>query len=174
MIDHNIASWNVRGGHSISKLLDIRKLIKENNINLIALSETKLDLKGTLQAHRIIMKDWMLDHNLDHAPYGRLLILWNPRIFCLNRLHSTTKLMHYSVLHIPTQTNFNATFVYAFNNAVSRQSLLFSLPQLDAHIPWICTGDFNCMHHSSHKIGGTPLTLRDITPLSQALLYSIL
>lgn len=106
MFAHNIAVWNIRGGHSTSKLLEIRNLVKENNIQLIGICETKLNLEETLAANDTIMYNWSIDHNIEHAPYGRLFVMWNPRTFTLNKLASSVQYLHYNVLHKPTSTVF--------------------------------------------------------------------
>lgn len=169
---HNIASWNIRGAHKPSKQLEIKNLIKQYDINLLGICETKLDSEATRKAKATIMNNWNVDHNLEFAPYGRIMVIWNPHIFCLNKIIASDQFIHYLCHHIPSNSSFHITFVYAQNHLPRKLLFLQSLHQLEPSTPWICLGDFNAMHETGQKLGGTPLTLRDITPLCQTLIQS--
>lgn len=172
MSEHNIAMWNIRGGHSPFKQLEIKNLIRQYSIQLIGICETKLNYEHTIAAQSIIMRNWVFDHNLEHASYGRILVLWNPKIFTLHKIASSDQYIHYSATNLHTSDCFCINYVYAQNNIYTRQNFLHTLPKISPNVPWLCLGDFNCMHLSYQRSGGAPLSLKDITPLAQAILLS--
>lgn len=171
---HRIAFWNIRGLHLETKQGDIRDFIKNKGVQLICLSETKLDLKLTKPAASFISSGWFYEHNLDNASYGRLLTIWNPAFFQLTKLASSDQFLHFKCTYLPSNSCFLLTSVYAQNGVSLRQVFLDFLPSLNSNEPWIVGGDFNCMYSSSHKSGGCPLTVKEIAPLNQALINSCL
>jgi hypothetical protein len=170
MMYDKIGFWNVRGANSIDKQLEISNLISTHNIQLMAISETKLNHNTTQHAHSIIRHNWSSIHNLSQAPFGRLLILWNPLIYSLSPITVHRQFIHSEILHIPSSTSFILTTVYAVNNATQRQIFLDILPSLQqSNLPWICLGDWNCMQLSSEKSGGSPLSYSQTRPLNKAI-----
>lgn len=57
MID-NIGFWNIRGGHDDAKLYEIKQLISSNNLQLLAIVETKFTLEQSQQASFKINPSW--------------------------------------------------------------------------------------------------------------------
>lgn len=128
MMNNNIAYWNIRGGHLSSKQSEVKKLIKEQKIQLIAISETKLNKTKADLACKNIAPDWSYEENLQSAPYGRILVLWNSDVFKMTKLQEDDKIIHFSAISLPSNTSFLISFVYAKNNLDRRLSFsLFSL-----------------------------------------------
>jgi hypothetical protein len=167
---NNIAFWNIRGANSPSKQFEIRNLLKEKDIQLICISETKLDIQSSVKAVAIIAPSWSSDHNFLEAKYGRLLTLWNPSVFNLSRICASDQFIHYQCTHLPSGLNFLLTSVYAHNSLSLRQIFLDHLPSLNPlSFPWLVGGDFNCMFACDQKFGGCSLSLKDISPLNSAI-----
>jgi endonuclease/exonuclease/phosphatase family metal-dependent hydrolase len=170
---NNIAFWNIRGANLSSKQVDIKNLIFGNNIQIMCISETKLDTQASLKARNLIAPSWLYDDNFLEANHGRLLTLWNPIFFKLSRLNASDQFIHYLCLHLPSNVSFHLTSVYAHNSLSLRQDFLNFLPSLKSDsTPWLIGGDFNSMYASNQKFGGCPLSLKDISPLNSALIQS--
>jgi hypothetical protein len=170
---NNIAFWNIRGANSPSKQIEIRNLLKDRDIHLMCISETKLDIQSTIKASCMIAPSWLYDHNFLESNYGRLLTLWNPSIFKLSRISASDQFIHYQCIHLPTNLNFHLTSVYAHNSLSLRQVFLDNLPSLNPlSSPWLIGGDFNCMFACDQKFGGCSLSLKDISPFNSAICQS--
>jgi len=50
MMIGNIAAWNIRGAHCNVKQKELKNLIKEHNLNMIAMLESKLNADVTKKA----------------------------------------------------------------------------------------------------------------------------
>lgn len=163
-----IGAWNIRGAHLDIKLDQMKMLIREHNLPLLSISETKLNAMLSCRAARYINPSWKFIDNLSHAPYDRFLVVYNPSIYLLSPIISTNQLIHSSILHIPSSTSFYITFIYA-SNSVPQRTLLF-IPHFrqDSH-PWLVLGDFNSFYLAAHKSGGPPLSFRQISPLNLAI-----
>lgn len=166
----SIAAWNIRGAHQDFKLDQIKQLIQLHNLSLISISETKLNSTLSSRAAHYINPAWNYLDNLTFAPYGRILILYNPSIYSLTHILSTNQLIYTRITHIPTSTPFFCTFIYAENSVAHRQHLFNLLPHFrqESH-PWLVVGDFNSSYLSSHKVGGPPLSAAQLSPLNIAL-----
>jgi len=51
---HNIAAWNIKGAHLDTKLKQVKYIIREHNLFLISLFQTKLDVFLTKRASSYI------------------------------------------------------------------------------------------------------------------------
>jgi len=125
---HNIGAWNIRGGHKNCKLDQIKKLISENQLALICLSETKLNLSQSKQASNFINPNWQYITNHSHAEYGRLLILYDPTIFTITPILHDFQFIHTHAFHCPSSTSLYITFIYASNSPSQRETLHNYLP----------------------------------------------
>lgn len=164
------AVWNIRGAHLETKLTEVKNIISKYNLSLIALLETKLNLDLSLKAVQYINPLWKSCHNLLEAPYGRILIIYNPNIFILTPILSRKQFIHSHLTHKPTSKSLYLTIVYAENYARSMLSLHNYLPNLaqNSH-PWIVSGDFNRLLSINDRIGGNAVSLNDISPLNSSI-----
>jgi hypothetical protein len=166
-----IGAWNIRGGHNIIKLDQCKHLIASNNLSILAVLETKLNLPLTLKAAEYINKEWKLIHNLSNSPFGRIMILFNPLHIYLTSLLSTDQMIHCHARDINDNSSYYITFVYAANSANARKTLHAVIPSLRQNThPWLIIGDFNCCLNLSDRVGGNPLTPNEIQPLNSTLM----
>lgn len=167
----NIAAWNIRGAHKPMKQDQIKNLIHDHNLSLLSISETKLNPLLSSKASSYINPSWFFVTNHDPAPYGRLMVIYDPSVFILTPIIIHRQFIHAKVHHIPSKMSLYMTFVYASNISNERQSLLDYLPHFRQNThPWLVIGDFNCCYKSDHKHGGIPLTVADFSPLHNAML----
>lgn len=93
-----IASWNVRGLNSVPTQKGVRSLVKEHNIDIIGLLETKLNDARLRNFVRFRFRGWNQTNNFAIHGAGRILVLWDPSKVTLEPL---------SIL--PQVINFKAT-----------------------------------------------------------------
>lgn len=109
-------------------------------------------------------------HNLSEAPYGRILILYNPSLISLNPVHSFDQLIQCHAHNLHYNTSFYISFIYASNFLMSRLPLLKTIHSLtQSSHPWLILGDFNCCYDSSQRYGGNPSSLTEIRPLKETI-----
>ena len=146
MMLNNIGYWNIRGAHDISKAIEAKFLLSSTHLDLLILCETKLCESLTTQIATKIAPTWNMIHNHVHASYGRLMMIYNPLFLSITNSCTHRQYIHTSLSHIPTNTAFNLTAIYADNNKSQRQQMLDILPTLHiTSIPWLRLGDFNYM-----------------------------
>lgn len=150
------------------KQKEIKNFIDEQNIKMIAILKTKLNASLTQKACKLINPIWSSINNLQEAPYGRILIMWDSTIFTANHISSTSQFIHIHCTHISTATTFYITFVYALNIREARNIVFHDVQQLNTlNLSWLLIEDFNSMYLSHQKYGGVPLALCDILPLNR-------
>lgn len=121
---HNICFWNIRGLNLPSKQSEVKFFIHSKNIQLMCLSETKLDLSLTSKAMSFISPRLEFDHNLADVAFGRLLTLWNPQFYCLTKLSSSDQYIHFKCVYLPSNFVFFLTSVYSHNASSLRLAFL--------------------------------------------------
>lgn len=174
MIDR-IASWNVRGAHIKTKQQEIKRLIEEHSIGILAVLETKLDIDQTQHLAQYINPNWNYADNLQQSPYGRIFLIWNPTRFHINILLCDSQLIHTHITHPHSNIAFLCTFIYAYNSQSERQKMHDIIPSLQTvSMPWFCIGDYNCMHKTTQKSGGNILSITQIAPLNHTITSSSL
>jgi len=141
MIDA-IASWNIRGSNNPSKQSDVKDYIRKQKLGLIAILENKLSIQTIYYAMNNMCPGWSFHHNLEHAPFGRIIVAWNPDLFVVTPLHSDWQCCHYNVYHAQCASSFMCTVVYASNSLHHRLAFLANLHTLQPQrLPWILMGD---------------------------------
>jgi len=166
----NIATWNILGAHHVSKWIQIKEIIAEHKLQLVAILETKLDLHSTMKAAKFIKSKWTLNHNLLESPYGRIMILSNLTSFMLNPILSHKQFIHLHAFHIPSATSMYFTIIYVESHVIARQNLHDYLPHLaqETHL-WILFGDFNYLLNIDDRQGRNPVSLTEISPLNSSI-----
>ncbi|XP_059654268.1 uncharacterized protein LOC132300985 [Cornus florida] len=154
----SFAAWNVRGLNSPEKQTEIRKLINEHSLHLLAILETKIQEANVTAVHMKIAPSWKLFHNYPHSPLGRIWILYNPKVLTVHRMSDGAQHIHCSVTSIDDQKHFYISVVYAYNTALQRRRLwsdMVVLASLMCQSPWSIMGDFNIMRHFRETFGGS-------------------
>lgn len=77
----SLVTWNIRGLNDPNKQSEIKSLIRKKNLSMVNLIETKVSGNNIDQVRRRISASWSLASNINEAPYGRILSLWDPSIF---------------------------------------------------------------------------------------------
>ncbi|XP_074293274.1 uncharacterized protein LOC141620251 [Silene latifolia] len=161
-----LASWNIRGLNDPLKQREVFDFLMLHKVDCCGILETHVKALQASSISKRSLSRFSLVINY-HAHYnGRIWILWNPTVVSLTVLGSSGQFIHYEVVHLASQCMLNCTFIYAFNNASSRQDLWGDLRVISASIssPWACTGDFNVVLSSSERVGGVtypPSVMKD-------------
>ena len=147
----NVLIWNVRGLNDPIKQKEIVSRIRNNNINLVCLLETRIKeskMKAVISRH---FQGWQMLHNYSEgAPNGRIWILWNEAQVDL--VDVMDQCITCSVT-IGFQ-RFNLSVVYASNDGGERKRLwshLLTAQNENAQYPWLTAGDFNVTAHVSES-----------------------
>lgn len=101
---------------------------------------------------------------------GRIWILWNLDVFKVDILHQSAQIIHTWVTHKGLNRSYACSFIYGFNDAVSRKQLWCELKSLSPQIrgPWFVGGDFNCPLNFEDRIG-SKVRLTEIRPFRECV-----
>ncbi|XP_074303276.1 uncharacterized protein LOC141637734 [Silene latifolia] len=115
--------------------------------------------------------DWAICTNNSFHKGGRVWLLWNPKIFQVDMIHTTAQCIHTKVKDMMQGFVFYFTLAYGFNKAAERESLWQDLRNYatTANGPWLVGGDFNSIMRVGERIGGSDVTLAEILPMRKAL-----
>ncbi|KAL0457782.1 UNVERIFIED_CONTAM: hypothetical protein Slati_0405400 [Sesamum latifolium] len=123
-----IGFWNVRGFNRPLKQNGVAHLVKENQLCLLGILETKLTAPAiTKILHRSFL-GWCHTQNFDTVAGGHMLIIWNPAVTDLQPEDISPK-------------SFTAGSMWEKLMKVG-QSLT---------LPWLILGDFNCVKSMAEK-----------------------
>ena len=68
----NLAFWNIRGLNGPLKQKEIRKLIRSNSLDLMAILETKVRENNSESVTNSVCKDWLWVNNYNSSQRGRI------------------------------------------------------------------------------------------------------
>ena len=155
---YQLACWNVRGLNDPSKHVEVRNLIFDNKISCIGLIENKHSLDNIENICKSIWPNWNYVHNGSRDSRSRVLVGWNPNIWDLNVINSSSQFIHVKLVSHDKEVSYNATFVYGSNHIHVRRNLwadILKLASCIQHEPWVVLGDFNAIRYSHEKDGGS-------------------
>ncbi|KAK4438304.1 hypothetical protein Salat_0164700 [Sesamum alatum] len=163
-----IGFWNVRGFNRPLKHNGVAHLIKNNNLCLLGILETKLAASTIPRILHRSFPGWCQANNFDMITGGRILIIWNPAVIDLQSEDISQQVIHCRVTNKSSQLSFYITFTYGLYTVVNRRSMWEKLLELGQHMdmPWLILGDFNCVKSPTEKQLGVPPTwyeLKDFT-----------
>ncbi|XP_074291814.1 uncharacterized protein LOC141618618 [Silene latifolia] len=166
-----ISTWNIRGFNKPVKHLEVLSFIKENNIDVLGLLETRVKKN---KAHRILQSRFRRMNSFTNynAHYnGRIWILWNPVTTSVSIVEEHAQVVHCQVRHFATGRTFHLSVVYGSKNASLRQQLWQSLSDFAVTGgPWVTMGDFNVVRHFTEKISDTPPVFSELAEFNNCLL----
>ncbi|KAF5194053.1 hypothetical protein FRX31_016358 [Thalictrum thalictroides] len=133
--------------------------------------ETRVKEKNKVSVFRNIGLNWPMLENYEDHYNGRIWLLWNPTLFHVVRLCSTSQLLHVQVKVLQSNFCFYATVIYASNDGSCRQLLWDKITSLATTIdcPWIVFGDFNNVLVAEEKEGGELIHPREIMGFQECL-----
>ncbi|KAL7252048.1 hypothetical protein ACSBR1_013825 [Camellia fascicularis] len=150
-----LLSWNIRGLGREIKRRKIRKVLKDEKVDMVFFQETKRDVIS----FDMVRSVWPFDRFefLDVGAIGfagGLLCVWNPAVFSL---HNSCCSRNFIVLAGKINSEFEGVLVnlYAPNNVVKRRDLWDLVIRIRPLFPkpWCIGGDFNEIRCMSERIG---------------------
>ncbi|KAK4380971.1 hypothetical protein Sango_3012900 [Sesamum angolense] len=154
-----IGFWNVRGFNRPLKHNGVAHLIKNNQLCLLGILETKLTTSAIARIINRTFPGWCQTNNFDVIVGGRILIIWNPAVIDLVPEDISPQMIHCRVKNKSSQLSFYISFIYGLYTVVHRRSMWDKLLELGQpmNMPWLILGDFNCVKSATEKqLGATP------------------
>ncbi|XP_074300572.1 uncharacterized protein LOC141631849 [Silene latifolia] len=163
--------WNIRGMNNLNKKHEIRNFIFQNKVGLFGLLETKIKSKNGNNVGNTICQDWAICNNTSLHKGGRILLIWDPKVYEVDVFDVTIQCIHSKVVDKARKTVFWFTVVYGLNQLNERDDLWNSLRRYHGRVdgPWLVGGDFNSVMASDERIGGAPVTSAEIRPMVQTV-----
>lgn len=155
---NKISCWNVRGFNQPFKSKEMKKLIRENNIGLCGIIETRVAKHRVGDTFNKFFRRWDWFSNVESCLKNcRIVVGWDPNSFEVMHLFETDQVIHCLVKQKCSQEHFFCSFVYAANDHIPRRLLWHSLvvfKLLVNDFPWVILGDFNAMLREDESAGG--------------------
>ncbi|KAL9237031.1 hypothetical protein vseg_011621 [Gypsophila vaccaria] len=150
-----IGFWNIRGMNRSRKRKEINIFLKNNEVGLFGLLETKIKNKALLKAVDSF-DSWCISTNNGYHSGGRIWVLWKPLIFRVQFKEYNAQFIHMKIDSLLQRSSFSLTLVNAFNGILEREPLWSSLRRLSLQTqgPWAIAGDFNCVLRPFERVGG--------------------
>lgn len=141
-------------------------LLKEQNLDILGLLETKLDEITLRSILHYKFRGWNQINNFDTHVAGRILVLSNTAIVCLEVLAIFPQVIHFKATCKVSSIPVHLSFIYGLQTIIDRRPLWDNLLDfsLHSHSPWLLLGDFNNALSSLNRHNGadvTPYEIRD-------------
>ena len=119
-----IVACNVRGLTNTSKQDEVKLLISENNLNMCAITKTRLIKNMVKPVCDNVFGRWSWASNSTVSNKGcRIVVGWDSDIIEANLLSSIGQVMHFEVKVISDKRKFFVSFIYGDNEAKDRLGL---------------------------------------------------
>ncbi|KAK4428296.1 hypothetical protein Salat_1129200 [Sesamum alatum] len=148
-----ICFWNVRGFNQPLKHNGVSHLIKNNQLCLLGILETKLVASAIPHILNRSFSEWYQANNFDTIAGGRILIICNPAVIDLQPEDISPQVIHCRVTNKSSQLSFYILFTYGLYSVVNRRSMWEKLIEQGQPLSmsWLIVGDFNCVKSSEEK-----------------------
>lgn len=155
----NIVTWNVRGLNKAYKQKELKVVIKENKIGLLAILEHRVVEKLETKIIQKIAQGWRWISNASSNNKGRTWIIWDPRRIDFVLLTKEIQYIHGVTKIYDLNLSFHFTAVYGLHSIQDRKSMWISLRSITQiqQGPWIIMGDFNTILHQEDRMHGSPV-----------------
>ena len=166
------ASWNIRGFSLPLKHNGVRHLIKEHNIDVLAILEAKISAQKLAWLMNVKFPGWRYANNFDHHVAGRIFVMWNPSKVDLVTLGLSAQVIHCKVSCLISSKTFCLSFVYGLHSIVNRRPLWSDLGDfsLQCTLPWLIMGDFNSILSAGERVNGAEVSSYEISDFHECCL----
>jgi len=169
-----VAAWNIRGFEAEEKKLMVKELIKEENVELLGLVETKQDDISLWHIRKLWGNqnvDWV--HSPANNGAGGILVSWNKEAFKGASSLVTQRWICIFGQFVPKAFTCAVCVVYAPNDQRDRREVWQKLRELKQHltIPMLLMGDFNEVVSPAERRNTTQVTrsMKELGDLIQDL-----
>jgi len=152
--------WNVRGMGRTPTHNALKKLVREHEVAIAGLVETKLSLQTIDEVVNKILPGWNHIHNFEICHGGRIVVAWNPTRLEMDNFVLSDQSITMNARCLTTRREFDMSIIYAYNRYADRRSLWQHLVSLfhSNPLPWILGGDFNCVRFEGERNSSTQNT----------------
>ena len=119
--------------------------------------ETRARVVNKCNIRKNTFRDWA--HTDNHASHTlvKIWIAWNTQSMRLTKIVEMDHVIHFSVHHLESKTDFIASFVYGANDDREMRRLWRNLEyhaRVNDVYPWVILGDLNVVRTTEEIIGG--------------------
>ncbi|KAL0303450.1 UNVERIFIED_CONTAM: hypothetical protein Sradi_6213100 [Sesamum radiatum] len=125
-----IGFWNVRGFNWHLKHNGVAYVIKNNQLCLLDILETKLIAPAIPRIIHRSFPRWWQTNNFDTIADGRILVIWNHAVIDLHPEDISPQVIHCCVTNNSSQLSFYISFTYGLYTVVNRMSIWEKLLKL--------------------------------------------
>ncbi|KAL7234526.1 hypothetical protein ACSBR1_018022 [Camellia fascicularis] len=152
-----LSFWNVRGFNNPSKYKEVVDFVKQEDIKIMSILETKIKMENEAKLFENSFKNWKFLSNSQPDLPARIWICWDPNFCDIMLVQKSNQFIFVKVTVFYSDFSFFSTFVYAENKHDLRLPLFCDLQKIainhTSH-PSIFLGDFNAVRFSYEKIWG--------------------
>ncbi|XP_062113952.1 uncharacterized protein LOC133824956 [Humulus lupulus] len=164
----NILSWNVRGLNKKNKKMSILDVCRLNKFGIGALLETKV--KGEMLKEVMCSTFVGWDYYSSLRLEGRILLIWKASWVRIEAIQENDQFFNCRVRICNTNQDFCLTVVYGSNQLEARRSLRYDLAHFIFPVkPWVVLGDFNAIFDPNDRVGGRPISVKELEDARQWL-----
>jgi exonuclease III len=152
-----IFSWNIRGLNGISKHRILRNRLKQENMDLVMLQETKCDRKSMESIARKIWKPCEFICSEAEGASRGLAFLWNPSKIKVELRSQSKRIITISYKIIGSMEQGTIMQVYGPQSLGEKRDFMRELSAVGTSMEekqWIVGGDFNMITSLEDKKGG--------------------
>ncbi|XP_021975497.1 uncharacterized protein LOC110870625 [Helianthus annuus] len=151
--------------------MEVRQIIKDNNLTFCAILETHVDVTKLDKVCRAVFRNWEWTSNGGLCDKGtRIIIGWNPSVVDVMVLAQTAQVVHVQIVFKKDKRMLFCSIVYAANYYVSVQDLWHHLSMHKSFVddkPWAILGDFNSALNLEDKSLGASTISADLYAIFQ-------
>ncbi|KAK9755868.1 hypothetical protein RND81_01G056400 [Saponaria officinalis] len=166
-----LCTWNIRGCNDSLKLQEAIGILRRENLDVFGLLETRIKAHKASSSISTRLSNFRVIDNYAYHSNGRIWVIWNPVSVTVTPLIVHAQFIHCTIRHHGSNSQFQATFVYASNDPKVRENLWGALCSISSSVnSWIILGDFNVVRDISERISGHPPNLSEILDFNSCLL----
>ncbi|XP_074271271.1 uncharacterized protein LOC141595200 [Silene latifolia] len=163
-----IVSWNIRGFNCPIKHSEVRDYLKDNNIDILALLETRVKVNKAFKI-RTKFQNWSIMSNYNKHYNGRIWVFSNHSTVAIVNSRIEDQFIDLNVHHHGSNMDLHISMVYGSNDAHERQRLWSGLADVSFAEPWLVLGDFNVVIQPFEKLSNNPPALQDMIEFNNCL-----
>ncbi|GJS94754.1 RNA-directed DNA polymerase, eukaryota, reverse transcriptase zinc-binding domain protein [Tanacetum coccineum] len=165
---------NIHVGMSTSdKQKEVRKIIKEENLQLCGIIETHIKYQNILQVSKKVFENWdFTSYREDNSKGCRIIVGWNSNKLRVWVIAKAKQCMFLLVETLCQKIGFFCTIVYASNSYNERRKLWKELGNqkiITNGVPWVIMGDFNVTLSVEEHFNGSSAPSSEMNEFSECI-----
>ncbi|XP_056688014.1 uncharacterized protein [Spinacia oleracea] len=151
-----ICSWNVRGINAPSKVVEVRRFLQKNKVDVVALVETRVREINVKKIQNKLGGEWKWEMNYSYSPKGRIWVGWRHSLITYQMVNKSDQFIHGVICTKIGLTSAEIIVVYGLHTIEHRKPLWVDLVNTAGTVSkaWLLMGDFNSVLYSGDRING--------------------